>query len=152
MSAPPELLHRLQLTFDALNARWNEWILGYGPDNQNRFMEWLGMDDPDWQKMLLSLIGIGAGLIALVSMLLMLRYRPPPRDRAAVLYQRFVRKLGVAPEVGETPSRFASRAASGSTIAAETIREITSLYVEARYGPDGPDALRSLEESIAALP
>ena len=144
MSAPPELLHRLQLTFDALNARWNEWILGYGPDNQNRFMEWLGMDDPDWQKMLLSLIGIGAGLIALVSMLLMLRYRPPPRDRAAVLYQRFVRKLGVAPEVGETPSRFA-------TLPRRTQESLDATF-RARYGPDGPDALRSLEESIAALP
>ncbi|HSG58234.1 MAG TPA: DUF3488 and transglutaminase-like domain-containing protein [Woeseiaceae bacterium] len=150
MSAPSELLHRLQLTFDALNARWNEWILGYGPDKQNRFMQWLGMDDPDWQKMLLSLIGIGAGLIALISMLLMLRYRAPQRDRAAVLYQRFIRKLGVSPDVGETPSQFAARAASGSRIAPETIHEITSLYVEARYGPDDPAALRSLEQAVAS--
>jgi transglutaminase-like putative cysteine protease len=152
MSAPSELLHRLRLTFDALNARWNEWILGYGPDNQNRLMEWLGMDEPGWQKMFLALIGIGAGLIAIISMLLMLRYRPPEQDRASILYARFVKKLGVAPMVGETPSRFAARAAASTTIPAGAIDETISFYIEARYGPDGPDALRSLEESIAALP
>ena len=151
MSAPSEWLHRLQLTFDALNAKWNEWILGYGPENQNRFMEWLGMDDPDWRQMLLTLIGVGAGLIVLISLLLMRRYRPPQRDRAVVLYRRFVRKLGVTPEVGETPLHFAARAAAGSPVAADAIHEITALYVEARYGPDDKAALRALETSIAAL-
>jgi len=47
LSAPSALLHQLTLTWDAMNAKWNEWILGYGPENQDKFMEWLGMDDPD---------------------------------------------------------------------------------------------------------
>jgi transglutaminase-like putative cysteine protease len=32
LSAPSRLLHQVALTWDAINAKWNEWILGYGPD------------------------------------------------------------------------------------------------------------------------
>ena len=151
LSAPSELLHQLGLTIDALNAKWNEWILGYGPENQNRFMEWLGMDDPDWQKMMFTLIGVVTGLVVLISMLLMLRYRPPPRDRAAILYRKFVKKAGLEPRVGETPARFAARAAGTSSIPAGTIDMITSLYLDARYGPDAVSALDDLKASVAAL-
>jgi len=40
-SAPSQFLQDLTMTWDALNAKWNEWVLGYGPDTQNKFMEWL---------------------------------------------------------------------------------------------------------------
>jgi len=151
LSAPSALLHRLQLTVDAINAGWNEWILGYGPENQNRFMQWLGIDKPDWQNMLLILIGATIGIIAIISSLLMFRNRPPPPDRAAALYRRFIRKLGMEPLVGETPARFAARAAEHSPVDAPAIQEITSLYLEARYGQDEQSGLPRLEASIARL-
>ena len=31
LAAPSALLYRLTLTWDAMNARWNEFVLGYGP-------------------------------------------------------------------------------------------------------------------------
>ncbi len=151
LSAPSALLHQLQLTYDAMNAKWNEWVLGYGPENQNRFMEWLGMDDPDWQQMLLTLIGTVVLLIVAISMLLMLRYRPPPRDRAAILYRQFTKKAGVEPLIGETPARYAARAGSESGFAAETVDTVTRLYLEARYGPADPATLQALKVSVAAL-
>ena len=40
-----------------INEKWNAWILAYGPDNQESFMEWLGMDEPNLRKMLLTLVG-----------------------------------------------------------------------------------------------
>src|SRR5210317_2243670 len=77
LGAPSMLLHNLVLAWDAANAKWNEWILGYGPDNQERFMDWLGMDDPDWRQMILTLVALVTGLTMLISLALMLRYRPP---------------------------------------------------------------------------
>jgi len=79
-SAPPQFLQDLTMTWDALNAKWNEWILGYGPDTQNKFMEWLGMVDPNWRKMLLTLVGTVVALILMISAFMMLRYRPPASD------------------------------------------------------------------------
>jgi len=151
LSAPSALLHQLTLTWDAMSAKWNEWILGYGPENQDKFMEWLGMDDPDWRKMMLTLVGLVVGLILLISLILSLRYRAPPRDRAAILYARFVNRSGVDPVTGETPAVFAARAESESAIPAVRINEITETYLDARYGPTNPAALQRLESAISAL-
>jgi len=151
LTAPSVLLHNLTLAWDAMNASWNEWILGYGPENQNRFMEWLGMDNPDWRKMMLSLIAIVIGLVVTISALLMLRYRPPPPDRAAVLYRRFVDRTGLMPTVGETPSLFAVRVQKDSPLPAAAVQSITDTYLDARYGPPGPSLLNKLETEVASL-
>ena len=151
LSAPSVLLHRLTMTWDALNAKWNEWVLGYGPENQERFMRWLGMDDPDWRKMMLTLIGTVIALVLVISLLLMLRYRPPQRDRAAILYERFVKKTGVAPSVGETPAAFAERVRAESPLQPDSIDVVTDSYLDARYGAGAAAALQQLEAAVATL-
>ena len=151
LGAPSRLLHNLVLTWDAANAKWNEWVLGYGPENQERFMNWLGMDDPDWRQMILTLGALVTGLTMLISLALMLRYRPPSRDKAAILYDRFVRKSGLKPATGETPRGFAVRAQRDSPLPADSVRSITDTYLDVRYGPPDPALLRRLEVDIAAL-
>ncbi len=148
MNTPSQLLYQITLTWDALNAKWNEWILAYGPDNQGRFMEWLGMDDPDWQKMMLTLIAVLAVLIAIVSALLIRRYRPPRPDEAAILYRRFTRAAGIEPERGETPLAYAGRLATSRAEIAEAANGITSLYLDARYGPDRTVRLTRLKSAV----
>ena len=151
LATPSRLLHNLVLAWDAANAKWNEWILGYGPENQQRFMDWLGMDDPDWRQMMLTLVAIVTGLTMLISFALMLRYRPPRRDRAAVLYGRFVRKSGLQPATGETPRVFALRVQRETPLPAEAVHSITDTYLDVRYGPPDPAMLRRLESEVAAL-
>ena len=151
LNAPSRLLHNIVLAWDVANAKWNEWILGYGPENQERFMDWLGMDDPNWRKMLLTLVAIVTGLTMLISLVLMLRNRPPRKDRAAVLYGEFVRKSGLQPTIGETPHLFAERVQSGSKLPANAVRKITDTYLDVRYGPSNPQLLQSLEADIKAL-
>ncbi len=114
-------------------------------------MEWLGMDDPDWRKMMLTLVGLVIGLILLISVILSLRYRPPPRDRAAILYERFVKKAGIEPQTGETPALFASRLHGESEISDETVEIITISYLEARYGPPNPTKMQRLETAVGQL-
>ena len=150
-SAPSMWVYQLQMYWDALNASWNEWVLGYGPENQDRFMKWLGMDNPDWRKMMLTLIAIVIGLILLISLALSLRYRPPKRDRAAVLYKKFVRKAGIEPATGETPAVYASRLGADSGIPRDTVTAVTDSYLEARYGRPDPVKLQRLEEAVANL-
>jgi transglutaminase-like putative cysteine protease len=151
-SSPSLWVYQLQMYYDAINARWNDWILGYGPENQDKFMEWLGMEDPDWRKMMLTLVALVIGMVLLISFILALRYRPPARDQAASLYRKFVRKSGVEPDVGETPATYAARLQAESRIPAASVDAITSTYLEARYGPANPAALQQLQNAIAALP
>jgi transglutaminase-like putative cysteine protease len=153
--APSALLHKLSLTWDSLNASWNQWILGYGPENQNRLMEWLGMEEPDWRKMLLTLIALVVVIVAVISTLLMLRYSPPRKDEAAVLYKKFTRKIGVRPGTGETPQHFALRVRNENGNLNGNLNgnvdSVTSQYLTARYGPANPEALALLRESVAAF-
>jgi len=151
LSAPSELLHRLSLSIDALNAKWNEWILGYGPENQQNFMKWLGMDDPNWRKMMLTLIGVVVSLVMLISVLLMLRYRPPARDEASILYQRFIRKTGLEPIVGETAIEFGRRAKEADALPNDVIALITEAYVDTRYGPYREPAFERLKVAIGSI-
>lgn len=148
LSAPSELLYQIALTWDAMNAKWNDWILGYGPDNQSRFMQWLGMDDPDWRQMMLTLIAIVVGLIAIISVLLVYRYRPPRKDEAAVLYQKFTRSAGVELKRGETPLAYVQRLAQQRVAIAQDAENITDQYLDARYGPTDPSAIHQLQAAI----
>jgi len=148
LNAPSQWLYQVTMTWDALNAKWNEWILAYGPDNQGQFMEWLGMDEPDWRKMMLTLVTVLIVLVAIISTLIMMRYRPPPKDEAARLYRKFTRAAGVTPEKGETPLKLASRIAASDEAASAVAREITGMYLDTRYGPPELVSIEQLHSAV----
>jgi transglutaminase-like putative cysteine protease len=150
-TAPPQFLQDLTMTWDALNAKWNEWVLGYGPETQSKFLEWLGMVDPNWRKMLLTLVGSVVALILMISAFMMLRYRPPAKDRASILYNKFIRKTGLQRNVGETEQEFALRAATDSSLPFDCVTSVTGAYLDARYGPNDDDAVSRLKAAVAAI-
>lgn len=151
LTAPSRLLHRAKLAWDALDAKWNELVLGYGPDAQNSFMKWLGMNNPTWRKMMLTLIALVGGLVMLISVLLMLRYRPPSKDSAALLYQQFVKKTGLEPHTGETALVFAARIGKTGQFPEQTVDEITEAYLDARYGRNNAAAFERLRTAVRAM-
>jgi protein-glutamine gamma-glutamyltransferase len=143
-----KLLHKLTLAWDALNASWNDRILGYGPENQNKFLQWLGMDDPDWRQMMLTLLAIVTAMIAIISLLLVLRYRPPGKDEAAVLYAKFTALAGVNPATGESPQSYLSRIRQERAQFSDDAADITEKYLASRYGQPDPFMLQSLKDSV----
>ena len=149
-SAPSRWVYQVSMAWDAVNAKWNEWILGYGPDTQNAFMRWLGMHEPTWRKMMLTLVILVVGLIMVISVLLMLRYRPPPRDEVALLFARYVRKTGMAPRTGETARVFALRVRDAGVMHDDAVESINDAYMDARYGDDEQAAER-LQKAVTAI-
>lgn len=149
LNAPSEWLYQMTMTWDAMNTKWNEWILAYGPDNQGRFMEWLGMKDPDWRKMMLTLVIVLAALISIISILLVLRYRPPAKDKAARLYQQFTKVTGISPERGETPLDYAMRISEQRRDFSLPAQRITELYLDARYGTAEAASMQQLQAAVS---
>jgi len=147
---PSRLWHRFRLSWDALNANWNEWVLGYGPEKQNALMEWFGMESPGWRKLVFTLIAFVIALTLGVSALMMWRNRPPRLDGASRLYRRYVRATGLAPAVGETPDAFARRVTAESSLDDTSVARITRSYLAARYGGDD-SALAELADAVSAL-
>ena len=109
------------------------------------------MKDPDWQKMMLTMIALVVGLVVLVSLLLRLRYRPPAKDAAAVLYRRFIEKTGLELGTGETAERFARRAIRNDALPPAAIETVTAAYHEARYGPAGEAAIARLKRAVGTI-
>lgn len=150
--APSAFLHQVMLTWDALNETWNDWILGYGPENQNAFMEWLGMEKPDWQKMMLTGLALLAALAMAISILLIMRYGRPAKDKAAVLYRQFTEAAGVAPYRGESPLAFASRLGELDGSVRDAANDVTGRYLAARYGPPSELGMLELQQSVRRFP
>ena len=150
--APSAFLHQVILTWDALNETWNDWILGYGPENQNAFMEWLGMEKPDWQKMMLTGLALLAALVMAISILLVMRYGRPAKDKAAVLYRQFTEAAGVDPCRGESPLAFASRLGELDVSVRDAANDVTGRYLAARYGPPSELGMLELQQSVRRFP
>ena len=149
-TAPSRWVHQVTMAWDAINARWNEWVLGYGPETQKSFMRWLGMLEPTWRKMMITLVALVIGIVMVISLVLMFRYRPPQKDEAARLYARFVARSGLQPRTGETPRHFARRLQHAGNICQGTIDTITAAYMEARYaGMEG--AHQRLRQAVDAM-
>lgn len=151
LTAPIAWLHSMGLTWDALNAKWNDWILGYGPDKQESFLEWLGMEEPDWRKMMLTLTFLVAAIVGIISLILMMRYRPPSKDRAAILYKKFTQKAGLPPNCGETPQAYAMRLNEDREELAADTERVTKRYLQARYAPPDASAIESLKAAVNAF-
>jgi len=135
------LLQRLQLSWDAIDSAWNEWVLGYGPDRQIAFLRSIGVGDPDWRYLVAAMaIGLAGGLVVITAWLAW-RFRPPRPEELQRLYLRFTQRLGrrgVRRNPWEGPQDFCVRAAGTLPAHAGAIRRITTSYLRLRYGPD-PD-------------
>jgi transglutaminase-like putative cysteine protease len=142
---------RLRQSWDAANHRWNEWVLGYGPEKQRELLARYGVDARHWGQLALVL---GAAISAvLLALGLWLARAPLREDSAARAYRRFCAKLariGLRRRPSEGPTDFASRVVAERPALAEAVERITALYVEARYARPGVD-VRPLGLAVKAF-
>jgi transglutaminase-like putative cysteine protease len=146
------------LFWDAIETRWQAWIIGYGPELQRGLLESLGFQDlrrAERAAVLLAL-GVAATITLLLGLSAYLSWRQRrrfPVDRAALCFAAFVRKLArldvPARAPAEGPRAYAERAAGALPHAAATIRTVSDLYLRARYEPDADGA--ALAELVAAV-
>ena len=77
---------RVRYTWEAVNDRWNQWVLNYTEDRQLDLLKRLGFSDPDWASMARVLGGIA--LVALLAGLAWSRFTQRSRDPWLRLYAR----------------------------------------------------------------
>jgi transglutaminase-like putative cysteine protease len=146
-----EVLWQARMIWDNVNARWNDWVVKFDAARQERILEELGFETPDWRQLAWLLAGgLGAGLL-LVSAWLAWEYRGPRLDPAAAAYRRFTRRLakrGVERAAHEAPRDFLARLLAARPDLARPATAITEAYLRARYAPDAGgadlDRLRAL--------
>ena len=151
----------IALAWDALNTRWQKWIVGYGPELQRSLLESLGF--ANLRRAQRSAVLLGLAVVATTALLIglsaYLSWRQRQRvgiDAAALCFAAFVRhlaRLKVAVRApSEGPRAYAERAAAALPYAAAGIHDVAELYLRARYEPDADgSALAALTAAVAAF-
>jgi transglutaminase-like putative cysteine protease len=150
-----ELLWQAQLLWDNVNARWNDWIVRYSGEQQERLLEELGFERPDWRQ-LGFLLGAGLALgLAILSAWLAWEFRPRRQDPATRDYRRFLARLaarGIECAPWEAPRDFLGRVRALRPDLAGPATDITECYLRLRYAPSvAPGEARRLHALVRAF-
>lgn len=147
------LLQQMRLAWDSVTYSWNQWVLGYSQERQRLFLSRLGFSEATWQT-LAAILVIFAGIAVLFGAAFALRdLRRTPDDKIRAAYDRFCRKLarsGLRRGEAEGPREFAERASGMRPELADSVSEITDLYIRLRYAGDATaDGLQLLNRRIS---
>ncbi|MFT5448151.1 MAG: transglutaminase-like putative cysteine protease [Gammaproteobacteria bacterium] len=144
-------LRQIRQAMDAVQTRWNAWVLGYGPERQREFLREFGLSAPGYGSMILALtVAITALLVATAVWML---YRRDRRDPLRTAYDEFCTKLaraGLIRETQEGPRDYADRVTRMRPELTPAVQHITDIYVQLRYARNS-GSLDSLKREIAAF-
>ncbi|MDH3948636.1 MAG: DUF3488 and transglutaminase-like domain-containing protein [Gammaproteobacteria bacterium] len=137
--------------WDAVNNRWNQWIIGFNEKRQLALLSSLGMPNISWRGMTLLLFTMMAGVLIVVSIYLFRSSERQP-DRASKLYQQFqtkIARLGFSKQDQESALSFAARIKSSRDDLMREVNNITGLYNKLRYTAHPPQYLfEKLETAV----
>ncbi len=134
-------LRALRDRVDAVNNRWNQWVLGYNPARQRELVASLGFGDTGWQSLTALMAGGTAIVMGCLTLWALRRVRPGDAiDRS---WSRVCRRLAAAGHprhVWEGPLDYAGRIAREAPETAPELASIAADYARLRYGPAPADA------------
>jgi len=128
-------IKQMRFAWDAVNNRWNQWILGYNSKKQKAFFAALGIPDISWQglsQLLFSILGVLTAILAFI----VFSTKQKSDDEVKKLYAKFLKKLAkhkLIKNVSEGANDFCKRAIIVLPNNKMSIESITLLYQQLRY-------------------
>ena len=152
----PELGMRLRATWDAVNNRWNQWVLNYTQNDQLDLLKNLGFESPSWTDLGYVLAGLLTSVsLAGAAWALWERRQHDPWLRLLQNARRKARTLGIAAGPDSTPRQLALELQRLKTLGTGTDDLVAWLLrlEQQRYAPHGTDqaSLRQLRQEFRAL-
>ncbi|GAB4400338.1 MAG: hypothetical protein OHK0048_15380 [Rhodoferax sp.] len=153
------VLAQWRAAWDAVNHRWNQWVIQYGVGQQLALLQRLGLAQPDAANVVHAL-GAALSLLALAGALAAWRQRPRTQPWPALLQRaqrRWERSGWLARPVANprpaTARELAQRLPGDAS--AEPLRQWLMDYERCRYAPTGGatlQRLRALRQALQRLP
>lgn len=145
------LWREAHFAWDALDNKWNLWVLSYGKDRQANLLAGLNFGGLGWQSTAILLLTL-VGTILVTMMIVATTRKRRSRDAVVHAYQNFCRKLarrGLSRWPYEGPGDFAERVAAQRPDLAVQARNIAGLYAVLRYGGyRASDTLDTLRRAV----
>jgi protein-glutamine gamma-glutamyltransferase len=130
----PALLASLRDGWEAINNRWNQWVLNYARGQQLDVLKGLGFDSPSWEDLSLVLIGTLSTLaLAGAAWAWWDRHRIDPWVRQMDRLRRALHRLGLPAATHEAPRALAARVRAGFGSEGEALASLLDTLERQRY-------------------
>lgn len=130
------LINRARLMWDSVDYYWNYWVLAFGPERQRELMRQLGLGNLDWQGLIITLLISSALIIALYTLVFILRERRRITDPVKRAYHIFLTKLaraGIQINSSEGPGDLLKRLEAERPDLMPQARIIIKQYIQLHY-------------------
>ena len=149
----PELFAQLRSGWEAVNNRWNQWVLNYTRGQQLDVLKSLGFTSPSWEDLALLLVE-SLSVLALTGAAWAWfdRHRVDPWVRQLERMKRALRALGLQAAPHEPPRTLALGIRTTFGAAGEPVAALLDALEQQRYGKSAarrPD--RALTRDFVAL-
>ncbi|MEY3201330.1 MAG: hypothetical protein RIR70_880, partial [Pseudomonadota bacterium] len=140
-------LRDLRFRLDAITNGWNQWVLGYSTQSQQKILAQLGLNKPDWRT-----LAVASTLLVAIFMALLALWAAWPQTRRDALqssWQRLSKKLGrhgLARQTWEGPGHYAMRISTARPELRDEIHTIAQLYAQLRYGADNAPTRQQIRQ------
>lgn len=121
--------------WDNISSNWNYWVIGFDRDQQETFLEDLGLVDLGGVTLVIFMLVLSGGVMLLMALLLKRRFRKT--QPLNVIYHRFCMKMerrGVKRFSHEGPLDFKSRSIKTFPDKSRAIGGFVSLFIDLKYG------------------
>ena len=150
----PELLADLRNGWEAINNRWNQWVLNYSRGQQLDVLKNMGFETPGWEDLTLLLVGLLSGLaLAGAAWAWFDRHRVDPWTRQLERMRKQLRALGIEADAHDPPRTLATRVRKCLGDAGEPLAAVLDALELRRYGRGSaarPDAAMTRSFSLVA--
>lgn len=131
----PALAARVRQLWEAMDNRWNQWVLNYSRSQQFDLLRGLGVDAPQWEDLVYALIGLlSAASLGGAGWALWDRLRQDPWWRLQQRILARLRALGVTVAPHDPPRTRAAAVRAGLGAAGEPLARALERLDHQRYG------------------
>lgn len=144
---------RLQYTWDMMNYRWSQWVIGYSNEKQKTLFKAIGVPEITWR-------GLSYLLFATLSILILLiaanifraqRFQKRGHEKIYAQFLRKLRPLNLEKSASEGALGFSLRAAQALPNQSVELVNIANLYNQIRYADAGPVTTEALRRAVQAV-
>ena len=131
----PELMARLRSGWEAINNRWNQWVLNYSRGQQMNLLKNIGFGSPSWEDLaLLLIVALSSLALAGAAWAWWDRHHVDPWARQMQLLRRALLRAGVPAAAHEPPRLLADRVRARFGASGEPLARLLDQLERQRYG------------------
>ena len=143
-------MKQMRFAWDAVNNRWNQWVLGYNNKRQKAFFTALGIPEISWQGLSQLLFSILAILTAILAYIVFSSQTKEQNDiqKYYLKFLKKIKKYGLIKSSSEGAVDFCQRAIIKVPKNKRVIEQITLLYQQLRYKKYNEELLMKFKKEI----